>query len=132
MDREHPKVDQEQPKVDPGGSTESQIRHLDWAYIEFHDVPAVKSANAICNIVDRFSKKRHHIATNKEIDVERLADLFVHYIWKLHGLLRSIISDCGTQFVNNFWKFLFKRLAISVRLSTAWHPKTDGPLGNFI
>ena len=28
-------MDQEQPKVDPGGSTGSQIRHLDQAYIEF-------------------------------------------------------------------------------------------------
>ena len=89
-------------------------------------IPAVKGANAICNIVDRFSKKRHHIATNKEIDAERLADLFVYHVWKLYGLPRSIISDCGTQFVNDFWKFLCKRLGISIRLSTAWHPKTDG------
>lgn len=87
---------------------------------------AVKGANAICNIIDRFSKEHYHIATNKEIDVKRLADLFVHYVWKLHGLLRSIISDCGIQFVNNFWKFLCKRLGISIWLSTAWHSKTDG------
>ncbi len=49
----------------------------------------------------------------------------MHHVWKLHGLLRSIISDCGTQFVNNFWKFLWKRLGISIRLSIAWHPETD-------
>ena len=89
-------------------------------------IPAVKGANTICNIVDRFSKERHHIATDKEIDAKRLADLFVHHVWKLHGLPRSIISDRGTQFVNDFWKFLYKRLGISVRLSTAWHPEIDG------
>ena len=65
-------------------------------------IPTVKGANAICKIVDRLSKERHHIATDKEIDAERLADLFVHHVWKLHGLPRSIISDCGTQFVNDF------------------------------
>ena len=59
-------------------------------------VPAVKSANAICNIIDRLSKERHHIATDKEIDIKRLANLFIPYVWKLHGLLRSIISDCNT------------------------------------
>ena len=59
-------------------------------------ISAVKSANAICNIVDCLSKERHHIATDKEIDAERLADLFVHHVWKLHGLPRSIISDRGT------------------------------------
>ena len=76
-------------------------------------IPAVKGANAICNIVDRLSKERHHIATDKEIDAERLADLFVHYVWKLHGLPKSIISDCGTQFVNDFWKLLCKRLGMN-------------------
>ena len=80
---------------------------------------AIKGANAICNIVDRFSKECHHIAINKKIDIERLADLFVHYVWKLHGLPRSIISDHDTQFVNDFWKFLCKRLGISIWLPTA-------------
>ena len=50
----------------------------------------------------------------------------MHHVWKLHGLPRSIILDCGTQFVNDFKKFLYKRLGISVQLSTTWHPKTDG------
>ena len=90
------------------------------------DIPVVKGANTICNIVNRLSKKRHHIATNKEIDAKQLIDLFVHHFWKLYGLPRCIISDCGTQFISNFWKFLYKRLGISVRLSTAWHPKIDG------
>ena len=35
MDWEHPKVDQELLKVDPGESTGSQICHLDWACIKF-------------------------------------------------------------------------------------------------
>ena len=90
-------------------------------------ISTVKGANAICKIVDCLSKKRHHIATNKEIDAKRLADLFIHHIWELHDLPRSIISDFGTKFVNDFWKFLYKRLGISVRLSSAWYPKTDGP-----
>ena len=89
-------------------------------------IPAVKGANAIWKIVNRLSKKRHHIATDKEIDAKRLADLFVHHVWKLHSLPRSIISDCGTQFVNNFWKFLCKKQGISIRLSTTWQLKTDG------
>ena len=49
----------------------------------------------------------------------------MHHVRKLYGLPKSIILDRGTQFVNDFWKFLCKRLGISVRLSTAWHPKTD-------
>ena len=63
---------------------------------------AVKSANAIYNIVDCSSKEHHHIATNKNIVVKKLAEFFVYHVWKLYGLLKSMISDHGTRFVNNF------------------------------
>ena len=43
-------------------------------------IPIVKGANAICNIVNRLSKKRHYITTGKKIDAKKLADLFVHYV----------------------------------------------------
>ena len=43
-------------------------------------IPAVKGVNAICNIINHLSKERHHIATNKEIDAKKLANLFVHHI----------------------------------------------------
>ena len=43
-------------------------------------IPAVKAANAICNIVDCLSKDRHHITTNKKIDAKKLADLFVYHV----------------------------------------------------
>ena len=49
----------------------------------------------------------------------------MHHVTKLNGFPRSIILDCDTQFVNDFWKFLFKKLGISVRLSSAWHPEAD-------
>ena len=89
-------------------------------------IPEVDGQNAICNVVCRLTKERHHIATITELNAEGVADLFVKHIWKHHGLPRSIISDRGTQFVNDFWQFLCKRLGIESRLSTAWHPETDG------
>ena len=92
------------------------------------DIPAVKGANAICKIIDCLSKNRHHIASNKKMDAKKLADLFVYHVWKLHSLPRSIISDCGIQFVNDFWKFLCKRLGINVQLSILWHSITDGQI----
>lgn len=84
-----------------------------------------KKTNAICNIIDRLLKKRHHIATDKEIDAEGLADLFVHHVWKLHGFPRSIVFDRGSQFISDFWKFLCKKLSIKAQLSTAWHSETN-------
>ena len=49
-------------------------------------ISIIKGANTICNIIDCFSKEHNYIATNKKIDAKRLADLFVHHVWKFHGL----------------------------------------------
>jgi len=52
--------------------------------------------------------------------------LFLHYVWKLHGLLKRVISDHGPQFIASFTKELYRLLGIRISSSTAWHPQTDG------
>ena len=47
-------------------------------------------------------------------------------MWKLHGLPESIISDWGPQFAAELTKELNRMLGIEIRLSTVFHPQTDG------
>lgn len=89
-------------------------------------LPESNGYNAILVVVDRLTKMRHLIPTTEECDAPTPADLFVDYVWKLHGLPESIVSDRGTQFTLDFWKSLCSRLEISPRSSTAFHPQTDG------
>ena len=89
-------------------------------------IPKVQKCDAILTVVDRFSKERHYIGTTKELNAKGLADLFLKHVWKHHGLPQSIVSDCGSQFINDFWGFLCKKLSITAQLLTAWHPETDG------
>ena len=86
----------------------------------------MQGCDAILNVVDRLSKERHYIGTTKELNAEGLADLFLKHVWKHHGLPQSIVSDRGSQFISDFWKFLCRKLRITAWLSTAWHPETDG------
>jgi len=46
----------------------------------------------------------------------------------LHGLPESIISDRGVQFVAGMMKKLNNLLEIQTKLSTAYHPQTDGQI----
>jgi transposase InsO family protein len=57
-------------------------------------------------------------------------ELFLHHIWKHHGLPRTIVPDRGTQFASRLWQRLCQRLGIPTKLSTAYHPETDGQSEN--
>ena len=57
--------------------------------------------------------------------VEGLVRLFRDNIWKLHGLLESVVSDRGPQLAAELTKKLNRMLEIKTKLSTAFHSQTD-------
>jgi hypothetical protein len=89
------------------------------------DLPPSEGNTNIMVVVDRLSKYRHVIGCH-DISAPTVARLFLDNVWKYHGLPNSIVSDRGSQFVSAFWDELTKQLKINARLSTAFHPETDG------
>lgn len=90
------------------------------------DLPNSRSYDSIFVIVDRFTKMAHFMPCTKSITGEETAKLFIDNIYRYHGLPKDIISDRGTQFVSRFWRTLFKILKVDIKLSSAFHPQTDG------
>jgi transposase InsO family protein len=82
--------------------------------------------DAIWVVVDRLTKDRHFVPCHTTVDAESLANLYIQHIFRHHGLPRTIVSDRGPQFAADFWGHLCSRLGIDRRLSTAFHPQTDG------
>jgi transposase InsO family protein len=68
----------------------------------------------------------YFIPCTKTIIKEEIARLFVDNIYRYCGLLDDITSDQGPQFVSKFWKSLFEILKVDIKLSSAFHPQTDG------
>ena len=89
-------------------------------------LPKSEGYDAILVVVCRLTKMKHFIACNDTCDAEEVSRLYLKYIWKLHGLPTTVVSDRGPQFVSDFWKHLTRRLASKALLSTAFHPETDG------
>jgi hypothetical protein len=58
--------------------------------------------DAIWVIVDRLTKVAHFIPVREDYLVPKLVDLYIEHILRLHGVLRSIVSDRGSQFTARF------------------------------
>jgi len=89
-------------------------------------LPRSKNHDAIWVVVDWLTKQWHLVPCSTTVDTCDLADLFLQHIFRLHGLPRTITSDRGPQFASAFWHRLCVQLGIEQRLSTAFHPQTDG------
>ena len=79
-------------------------------------------------VYDRLSKMTHFVATTEETSAEGLARLFKDNVWKLHRLLKSIVLDRRLKFVVEMMRKLNSMLGIKTKLSTAFHPQTDGQM----
>jgi len=81
--------------------------------------------DAVITVIDSISKRVHFVPTHTTVTVEGTARLFLHYVWKLHGLPKRVVSDCGPQFVASFTKELYRLLDVRLSSSIAWYPQTD-------
>jgi transposase InsO family protein len=100
-----------------------------WQHISVDFVtglPPSKRFDSICVVVDRLTKQRHLIPCKTTITAEGLVQFFCDRVFCYHGLPETIVSDRGPQFASRFWKHLCHALKIDPRLSTAFHPQTDG------
>ena len=111
-------------KLMPNAISEKLWSHISADFIT--KLPLAQGYDAILVVCDCFSKMAHFIATTEKTSAEGLAKLFRDHIWKLHGLPKSIISDRGVQFAAGMMKELNSLLGIQTKLSTAYHPQTNG------
>ena len=90
------------------------------------ELPLSSGHDAVMTVVDLVSKQAYFILTHTTVTAEGAARLFLHQVWKLHGLPKCVISDHGPQFIARFTRELYWLLGIKLASSTAWHPQTDG------
>lgn len=83
-------------------------------------------ADSVLVIVDRYTKITRYLACNKTCTAEDLATLFFENIICKYGVPDGIVSDRGSVFTSAFWSSFCYEAHTKRRLSTAFHPQTDG------
>jgi len=82
--------------------------------------------DSIFVVVDRFTKAAEMIPFRHSYTAEQLARVFLDRIIRHHGIPESIISDRDKLFTSNYWTTLLAAIGTKKKLSTAYHPQTDG------
>ena len=86
----------------------------------------LKRHDSIWVVVDRLTKAAHFIPTKSTRTAEYLAELYINNIVRLHGIPKEIVSDRDPLFTSHFWEVFQKAMGTQIKLSTAYHPQTDG------
>lgn len=116
--------DQKQGLLRPLPVPEQQWQEISMDFIG--PLPLSRGFDMILVFVDRLGKGVLLEACHSTISTEELARIFIRRVYGLHGLPTAMVSDRGPQFISHFWKRLCQVLRIERRLSTAFHPQTDG------
>ena len=82
--------------------------------------------DSIFVVVDRCTKMARYIPTTVKLGAAELAEVFFTEIVLRFGMPGGIVSDRGSVFTSGFWSALCYHSKIKRRLSTAFHPQTDG------
>jgi transposase InsO family protein len=85
-----------------------------------------KEYDAILVVVDRYTKMAKFIPTTTDISAPEFAALFHENIELQYGSPRGIVSDRDTRITSKFWAEVCTYSLIKRRMSTAFHPQTDG------
>ena len=85
-----------------------------------------RNKDSIMVVVDKFSKMAHFVPCNKSNDASHVADLYFKEIVRLHGILKTMVSDRYSKFLSYFWRTLWRKLGTSLLFSTSSHPQADG------
>lgn len=71
-------------------------------------LPNCKGKTVIMVVVDRLCKYVHFIALSYPYIAVIMAQAFIEFVFKLHGMPNSIVSDRDPMFINAFWREFFR------------------------
>jgi transposase InsO family protein len=102
-------------------------RRCDSVAIDFiGPLPLDGTFDCIATFTDRLGSDVRIVPTSTTLTAEGLAELFFKEWYCENGLPLEIVSDRDKLFLSRFWRTLHKLTGVKLKMSTAYHPQTDG------
>ena len=89
-------------------------------------LPADEGYNSLVMFTDWLGSEIWIVPTTTTLTAEQFTHLFFWHWYCKNGLPLKIISDRDKIFLSHFWKELLKLMGIKLKMSTAYHPESDG------
>lgn len=77
-------------------------------------------------IIDHLTSMVHLAPTKQTYRAKDIAEVLFDRVYKHHGMPAHIVSDRDSLFTSTFWKTLHELTGIELRMSSSFHPQTDG------
>ena len=84
------------------------------------------SYNEITVVICLLTGMVHLIPSRVNYTAKELAELMFEHVYRHHGIPERIISDRDVLFTSVFWGHLHRLIGTKLKLSSAYHPQTDG------
>ena len=82
--------------------------------------------DALLTVTDHLTKFVVLVPCKESDDASTIATRLFDKVFSVYGLPLEIVSDRDPKYTSRFWRSLFRILGTKVKLSTAYHPQTDG------
>lgn len=116
----------------PGLLQPLNIPDQSWSVVSLdfiEGLPKSGRCDTILVVVDKLSKYAHFIPLSHPYTALSIAKLYMDNVYKLHGLPQAIISDRDRIFTSQLWQELFRLSRTELRMSSSYHPQSDGQTG---
>uniref|UniRef100_A0A8C9W0E0 Gypsy retrotransposon integrase-like protein 1 n=1 Tax=Scleropages formosus TaxID=113540 RepID=A0A8C9W0E0_SCLFO len=114
----------------PAGLLEPQpVPNCPWMHLALDflvDLPLSDGKTTILTVIDRFSKGCRLIPLPKLPSALETAELLFQHVFRLYGIPEDIVSDRGPQFTSHVWRAFWKKLGVTVSMTSGYHPQANG------
>lgn len=89
-------------------------------------LPPDEGHDCILTLTDRLGSEVQLVPCSTSQTADELASTFFTNWYCKHGLPLEIICDRDKLFISQFWQALHKLTGVKLKMSTSYHPETDG------